>query len=155
MQTVSLASAAIFIFAFVIYFIKKYFTRKAVINFSPTWGCGYHTVSPKLQYTAGSYARSFEKLVKPIINIHKHEGRISTIVPHPVGFASHVSDKIETNFISTPIMHLRGFVGKFTFLQNGSVQFYVLYGVVFILIAITIPFLINSAFFIFELFKQL
>ncbi len=155
MQKVGFASWTIILLAMVLYYIRKKVTEKVISTSGPTWGCGYETASPKLQYTSGSFSRTYRNLVKPILRVVKHEERINSIVPGKANVETHVFDKVEYVIVDVPMRHLRGFIGRFKFLQNGSVQFYILYGVVFIFIVITIPFLIRAAYSLVDLFKQL
>jgi hydrogenase-4 component B len=155
MQKVSLASWSLILISLAVYYTKKYVSKRGVVSVAPTWGCAYETASPRLQYTSSSFSRSYKNLVKPLIKVYKHEDKISSVVPLKVNVESHVYDKIEMTVIDIPLRKLKGFIGRFKFLQNGSVQFYVLYGVVFIFIAITIPFLIHTTKFLIEIFKQL
>ena len=85
----------------------------------------------------------------------KEKDEIRDIIPHPLTTETHFHDKIETGMVDWPVRNLKGFLGKFKFLQNGSVQFYVLYGVVFIGISIAIPLLFNAIKFFAQLLKQL
>lgn len=80
---------------------------------------------------------------------------VHSIVPQPLHVETHFYDKMESGLVDWPVRNLRGFLGKFKFLQNGSVQFYVLYGVVFIGISIAIPLIINALQYISQLLKQL
>jgi formate hydrogenlyase subunit 3/multisubunit Na+/H+ antiporter MnhD subunit len=155
MRKVGIASCAIIVFVVVLYYIKKKVTKRTVAHYEPTWGCGYLVSSPKIQYTSGSFSRTYRNLIKPLLKVQKHEKRITTVVPGHAAVENHVLDKVEYILIDIPMRHLKSFIGRFTFLQNGSVQFYILYGVVFIFIAITIPFLIRATYSIIDLFKQL
>jgi hypothetical protein len=76
-------------------------------------------------------------------------------VPEKGHSSTHVYDLLESAIIDRPIRRIKAFIGKFNFLQNGSVQFYVLYGVIFIFIIITFPLLVEGVMFLFELIKQL
>jgi len=68
---------------------------------------------------------------------------------------THFHDKIEIGLIDWFVRNLKGFLGRFKFLQNGSVQFYVLYGVVFIGISIAIPVFLNAIQYLAKILKQL
>ena len=46
-------------------------------------------------------------------------------------------------------------MGRFNFLQNGSAQFYILYGVVFIGIAIVLPIVLDITYYLIDLFKKI
>lgn len=155
MQKVGFASWGLILLITAIYFIKKSVSGKVRVSVGPTWGCGYAALSPKIQYTSGSFSRSYRNLIKPLLRVVKHDTRISSIVPEKAHVETHVFDKIEFAFVEIPVRNIKNFIGKFKFLQNGSVQFYVLYGVVFIFIAITIPFLINATSYLINIFKQL
>ena len=85
----------------------------------------------------------------------KVNDEIFDVFPKPMHTETRFHDKIEVGLVDWPVRHLKGFLGKFKFLQNGSVQFYVLYGVVFIAISITIPLIINAIQYLTQLLKQL
>lgn len=155
MQKVGFASWSLIFLILLILYIRKSVTNKAKVSVGPTWGCGYVASSSRIQYTSGSFSRSYRNLIKPLLRIKKHERTIKSVIPERAMVETHVFDKIEYVLVENPVRYLKSFIGKFKFLQNGSVQFYVLYGVAFIFIAITIPFLINATNYIINIFKQL
>jgi len=119
--------------------------RKSLIGNKPqtvnvTWACGYVAPTAKMQYTASSYIRAYRKLAEPIFSIHKNKKEIKGIFPKSGGQETHPYDKLEEWFIDYPLQQLKKFLSRFIFLQNGNLQFYILYGVVFITLAIVVPF---------------
>ncbi len=155
MQYVSLASVTFILLCVTMWYIKKLTTKSAIIESSPTWACGYATPSPKLQYTAGSFVRPFRKLIRPLLMMNKKEGEIKEIFPRPIHSETHPYDRLEAVLIDFPLMQIKGFIGKFKFLQNGNPQMYILYGVAFIFIILLIPIVINAWEFISHLFHQI
>jgi hydrogenase-4 component B len=155
MQHVSLSIWALILLVGVIYLIRKAVTAPKTITKGSTWGCGYTVASPDLQYTASSFVRSYVKLIKPILLTNKSRDEIREIIPLPMETETHFHDKLEAGLVDWPVKNLRGFLGRFRFLQNGSVQFYVLYGVVFIAISIAIPGIIRFVQYLTILIKQL
>ena len=155
LQTISLAVIGLIILSFIILSIKNLVTKSVTTIIEPTWGCGYSAPSPKLQYTANSFVRSFRKLVRPMMMMNKREEELIGVFPKPIHSETHPYDKFEAVFIDAPLMHLKGFIGKFKFLQNGNPQFYILYGIVFIFIILTFPLLLQAAGFLITLFKQI
>jgi len=155
LQFVSIAAGIFILLCVILIWIKKKATKSSVIALSPTWGCGYTLTSPKLQYTANSFVRPFRKLIRPILMMNKKEGEIKDVFPKPIHSETHPYDKLEAVLIDLPLMHLKGFIGRFKFLQNGNPQFYILYGVVFIFIIITMPLLVNAIVYVIELIKQI
>ncbi|MCL6524847.1 MAG: hypothetical protein K6T34_09320 [Thermoflavifilum sp.] len=153
-QTMSIVVGGFILLVGLIYLVRRLVVSKTV-SIAPTWGCGYPSTSPKLQYTANSFVRSYRKLVKPLLMMNKKETEMKGVFPNEVHIATHPYDKLEAILIDVPIKHLKRFMGRFRFLQNGSPQFYILYGVVFIFIAIAIPFLIDLANYLVALIKQI
>jgi hydrogenase-4 component B len=123
---------------------KNYINRKRKIETGSTWGCGYEPVSPRIQYTASSYAKSYSKLARPLLEINKHEDEIKEIFPLEKHYETHPYDKIEKIFIDKPISHLGKISDLFLFLQNGNLQSYILYGIIFVTSVICIPLILEK-----------
>jgi hydrogenase-4 component B len=155
MQHVSLSVWILILLITVLFFIRRAVTSSGVITKGTTWGCGYTVASPSLQYTASSFARSYSKIIKPLVLSSKNKDEIRDIIPSRIRTETHFHDKLEAGLIDWPVKNLRGFLGWFRFLQNGSVQFYVLYGIVFIAISIAVPGIISFMQYLVTLIKQL
>jgi hydrogenase-4 component B len=123
--------------------LKKLLSRQKPVETGPTWGCGYTTADSKLQYTANSFVRSYSKLAKPILDIEKKEVEIVEIFPSGKHYETHSYDRIERIFIDTPIKLLNRFTDLFLFLQNGQLQRYILYGIIFVTSVICLPLIID------------
>ncbi len=154
LQTIGLSATAFIILCIIVYIIKQKVTAAKKITISPTWGCGYSATTPRLQYTANSFVRSYRKLIRPLLMMNKSEGTIEEVFPKITHSETHPYDRFEAVFIDKPLKFLKRFIGRFEFLQNGSEQFYILYGVAFIIIVITIPILIDVVVYLMNLFKQ-
>jgi formate hydrogenlyase subunit 3/multisubunit Na+/H+ antiporter MnhD subunit len=111
----------------------------------PTWGCGFVAPSPKMQYTASSFVRTYRKLNGPILLFSKKENSIRGIFPEGGNYESHSHDKIEKWLIDKPLEVLRKFMERFLFFQNGRLQSYLLYGILFILALIIVPLILEKA----------
>ena len=93
-----------------------------------------------MQYTASSFIRAYRKLAEPLLSIRKKKKEIKGIFRRTGGQETHPYDKAEEWFIDYPLQLLKNVFNRFTFLQNGNLQFYILYGIVFISLALAIPF---------------
>jgi hypothetical protein len=147
MSMIGLCSTIFLGLAGLIFFVRKRITSNKPQTVNVTWGCGYIAPTPKMQYTASSFIRAYRKLAEPLFSIHKNKEEITGVFPKTGGQETHPYDKIEEKFIDHPLLLLKKFFNRFTFLQNGNLQFYILYGMVFILLVLAIPFLfeyINS-----------
>jgi hydrogenase-4 component B len=128
----------------VLVLLRKYITRKKVIETGPTWGCGYSKAGSKLQYTANSFVRSYSKLAKPLLDIEKKEVEIDDIFPSVRHYETDPYDKIERIFIDQPLKQIYKITDLFLFLQNGQLQRYILYGIIFITSVICAPLIVDK-----------
>lgn len=138
-----------------VFSVRRFITRKKSIVTLTTWGCGYIGLASKTQYTANSFIRPYRKLFKPFLLIFKHKKDVEGIFPGTSQYESHSYDKIEMWLIDSPIRALKSFVGRFTFLQNGRLQFYILYGIAFIVSVICIPVIYKAIIEFIDFLKQL
>jgi hydrogenase-4 component B len=122
-----------------VFLIRRMVTSRRSESVQETWGCAYVAPTSRLQYTASSFIRSYRKLAEPLLLIHKHKDDIHGVFPIHACHMTHPDDKIEKWLIRYPLIHLKHFFNRFTFLQNGNPQVYVLYGMVFIMLVLLIP----------------
>ncbi|PIQ27513.1 MAG: hypothetical protein COW63_15975 [Bacteroidetes bacterium CG18_big_fil_WC_8_21_14_2_50_41_14] len=155
MQQISWAAWGFIVLISVIFIVRKLVSRKRTIAVEPTWGCGYVKPTANMQYTASSFIRSYTKLFKPLLLSYKKEKNIQGIFPADGFFESHPYDKLEKWLIDTPIMEFKSFMSRFIFLQNGRLQFYILYGIIFIISIICIPIVYDMFIHLIGYFKQL
>ena len=125
---------------FVVYGIKVITGRNKLNSVSPTWGCGYKTNDPRLQYTASSFVKTYSNLIEPVLSLHKNDVIISEIFPGGKEYNTHNYDKLEFYLIDKNLKWLRKYILKLNFFQNGRTQFYILYGLIFILFIIFISY---------------
>ncbi len=102
-----------------------------------TWDCGYQAGNTRMQYTASSFAAPFIRLIRPVYHLHEKVSRPEGIFPPAAEFESHTDDKFEHTIINPLIDYVEKFLNAFTWIQSGSTQQYILYGLM-ILIAISI-----------------
>lgn len=153
MQHISLSAWGLIALVGILWAIRTGMARRHKVVSGPTWGCGYTGTSPGLQYTASSYVRPYTKLISNLLFISRESEGGREVLPGMVYTETHIRDRLEMGLIDYPVRRLKGFLGRFRFLQNGSVQFYVLYGVAFIAISILIPLLVRAAGYLIHLLK--
>lgn len=154
-QHVSLAAFSLALLSLLILGIRKFLTASRPIVIAPTWGCGYANSLPRLQYTANSFVRSFRKLIRPMLMMNKEEGTIEGVFPQAIHSETHPYDRLEALLIDRPTKYIRAFMGRFKFVQNGSVQFYIAYGIAFIFITLTVPLVADGVMYLINLFKRI
>ena len=124
--------------------LRKYTSRNKIVVSGPTWGCGYSSSDSRIQYTAGSFVRSFSKLAKPVLDIEKKEVEIAEVFPSEKPYETDPYDKIERFFIDKPLKLINKATDMFLFLQNGQLQAYILYGIIFITAVLCVPLIIDK-----------
>ncbi len=135
--------------------LRKFVLRNRKVEIGPTWGCGYVAPTPKIQYTAGSFVRSYSKLFRAVILSTKQEEEVHGIFPTKASYETHIHDRLEKYLIDHPITAYKSLLGKFVFLQNGRLQFYILYGIIFIISVICIPMFYEQIVLFIDFIKQL
>lgn len=135
--------------------IRKVALRKKTVTVSSTWGCGYTAPTPKIQYTASSFVKTYTKLFGTLFLIHRKEKEVEGIFPAEAHIETHPYDIIEQGLIDYPIRKLKEFLSLFLFFQNGRLQFYILYGILFILSVILFPLIYDTLLLFIDSFKQL
>ena len=151
---IGLSSAGFILLAGFIFLIMKLNIKvkgiEATINYQPTWGCAYVAPDSKMQYTATSYIRTYRKLAEPLLLVFKKKKDIKGIFPTEGWHETHSYDKLEKWFIDKPLIRMRNFFNRFAFLQNGKLQFYIIYGVIFILIILITPVIYDKLLMLFK-----
>jgi formate hydrogenlyase subunit 3/multisubunit Na+/H+ antiporter MnhD subunit len=118
--------------------VRFFITRKKQKNISATWGCGYVAPKVSMQYTGKSFIKPFAKIPGGLIpEIKKYEAlEVQEIFPEKRKFFSHFADFFENKIIIKITKPLLAALNVFQFVQNGRIQFYLLYGLVFIVIVL-------------------
>jgi hydrogenase-4 component B len=120
----------------VLLLVIKSAIMKSTVKTGSTWGCAYQDTTPKMQYTAYSYAESFLKLAEPMTGKQKEEIRARGFFPKQVAYKSKYFDMIEKALIK-PLGEVSVKILKmFSWIQNGNMQRYILYGIIFLLLSI-------------------
>ncbi|MFA6128317.1 MAG: proton-conducting transporter membrane subunit [Bacteroidales bacterium] len=155
LNSISWAMWGLILTALIIFSIRKLVLHKRPASIGSTWGCGYVAPTAKLQYTAGSFVRAYVKLNKPTLLFSKNEKGVDGLFPAESHYESHAYDKLEKWLIDKPVKVIKSFLKRFSFLQNGSLQSYILYGVLFIIGLIFIPMILDKISLFIDFLKHL
>ena len=131
---ISIIVIAFVVFVGILFLIKKLMTKKSQ-NYV-TWGCGYDKGNNHIQYTASSYANPFTSILTPlfkkIFDVKKPKG----LFPKDAHYSSDVED-VEEAYIINPILKFdEKFLSRFERLQDGNIQHYILYGLIFLILVL-------------------
>jgi len=92
-----------------------------------TWDCGYAAPTPRMQYTAGSFASIITEWFAWILRPERHEHRPEVVLPASASFTEHTPETV-LEYIVEPVAPLVMRVSMMArSLQRGRVQSYLLY----------------------------
>lgn len=133
---ISIISGIFVVMIIILLIYRNYHLKNRPVGYGPTWGCGYTVSSPKLQYTATSYAYNYNHLAKPVIQTRKEMKDIGEeeIFPDPRTFISHSEDIFKKLIIDKPVDLVSGLLKKIAVMQTGLIQHYILYAFIYMLL---------------------
>jgi hypothetical protein len=101
--------------------------RSGDVDSTVTWDCGYAAPSPRMQYTASSFAEMLVDLFAWALLPQQHVHRPDGLFPQHADFQSHVPETVLDRGVEPAFDWLAGFFSRFRVLQQGSMQVYLLY----------------------------
>jgi hydrogenase-4 component B len=101
---------------------KKFNTQQRI---SQAWGCGYTLPTPRMQYTASSYADEINSISSHMLHLRKHITAPKTLFPQPSRFVSHSEDFSEKKFIAPIYRYIMKKIDAFEFLSRTDIRFYI------------------------------
>ncbi|NVO02943.1 MAG: hypothetical protein HXX09_09625 [Bacteroidetes bacterium] len=139
-SNISLFSAVFIGIAVIIWGLRYFVMRNKIQISQQTWGCGYVVPNTKMQYTAKSFSKPLGKILNFLLIEKKQfeEIKPGEIFPSKRNYVSNYFDFFEHRFISNITKRLVYTVNYFKFIQNGMIQSYVIYGIVFIVVIFVI-----------------
>ncbi|MDP3433702.1 MAG: proton-conducting transporter membrane subunit [Bacteroidota bacterium] len=136
LQHISLYSFLFLIGIGLIFYLRRAITRNRVSTYNSTWGCGYVAPTSRMQYSGKSFTKPLSKLFNFVLIEEKNFNELKSNEIFPVNrkYSSSYLDFWEHWLINPATKYLDLFIDLFKFIQNGRIQAYVLYGIIFILI---------------------
>jgi len=134
-RSISLYSLLLIGIAAAIWIVRSLVLKQRIQRIDATWGCGYAAPTSRIQYTGKSFSKPLGKILNFLLIENKHfeELRPGEIFPDKRSYVSHYHDFFERNLIEPFTKRLNYSANYFSFIQNGRIQSYVIYGIVFIL----------------------
>ena len=134
MQSVAWVCFGLIAFILLLSLIKLVIDNKQ--EYHCTWGCGYDKSNNHLQYTASSYASPLLSMLTPLFKKVFDIKKPKTLFPKDAHFELHIEDVEEAYFLKPFIKATEKFLTKFEKIQNGNIQQYILYGLIFLVLSL-------------------
>jgi formate hydrogenlyase subunit 3/multisubunit Na+/H+ antiporter MnhD subunit len=106
---------------------RRWLLRGRSVTAAPTWNCGYARPSPRMQYTASSFAQPLTDLFGPVIGTRQRLSPPDGFFPVAASFATETPDSFRERLYRPVFMGIERGLSAFRWLQHGRVQLYVLY----------------------------
>lgn len=97
------------------------------VGASPTWDCGYAVPSPRMQYTAASFAQPLVALFDAVLRTRRDVAPPRGVFPRSARFATATPDPAEVALFRPFFAAAARLAERLHPLQHGRVQLYVLY----------------------------
>lgn len=133
---IGLYSLLLIIVVGMIWLLRSLVMKNKVVRVDATWGCGYVAANSRQQYTGKSFSKPLAKIFNFLVPEKKRYNELQKgeIFPSARQYSSHYQDLVERIIIGPVSRRLLYASNYFSFIQNGRIQSYVLYGILFILL---------------------
>jgi len=112
---------------------SKMLARRQVST-APTWDCGYASPSPRMQYTASSFAQPLTVNFRMLLQTREAFTRLQDLFPQQAEFHSRTDDPYRSYVFQPLFQAVSRAMAFFRPLQQGRVQLYLLYIVAALLV---------------------
>jgi hydrogenase-4 component B len=111
----------------VLVIVRLALLRNREVGRSPTWDCGYAAPSKRMQYTASSFAEPLTAFFAPLFGNRRKVQRAEGLFPADASFESHPYDVFFRRLFGPAFRGAGWLMRQLSWLQGGSVNWYVLY----------------------------
>ncbi len=101
-----------------------------VVTRTETWGCGYTAPTPRMQYTASSFAQPLTDLFRIFLHTRQKAQKPKGLFPSSASFSSETPDVFQKGVYEPAFSLIARLMSGLQWLQQGRVQLYILYIVV-------------------------
>lgn len=107
--------------------LRAFLLRGKVPAAGPTWDCGYAAPTARMQYGASSFAQPLTDFFRPLLRTAGRHAPPDGYFPRGSDFHTEASAVFYNNFYAPAALMLRRAAYRFSWLQHGRLQFYILY----------------------------
>ena len=125
----SIATASgIFVFLLLLVVVVRFLLgRSRPVEQTGTWDCGYARPTPRMQYTASSFAQPLTYLFRFFLRIHYRFLPPAGLFPAAASFKTESTDVVQEKVYRPLLVLANAWLPRLRRIQEGRVQLYVLY----------------------------
>ncbi len=126
---VAVSVALLFLWG-ILHLTRRFLLQSRKTGETATWGCSYSAPSPRMQYTASSFAQPLTDLFKTFLQTDRKEVNLQGIFPQETFFSTETADSFRRYLFEPAFLFVNYILSGLKWIQQGRVQFYILYIVV-------------------------
>ncbi len=134
LRPVMVACVAVLAFAALLALLRLRLLKNRAVREDVTWDCGYAHPTPRMQYTATSFAQPITGMFRGILSMRRHLRLPTGLFPKSAALKSHSPDVFQELLLRPIFLGVRNVLEAFRWLQHGNVHLYVLYILVTLLV---------------------
>lgn len=124
---ITAVSAAFLVLVALLAFWRARLLADRPVETAPTWDCGYAAPTPRMQYTASSFAQPLVRLFGVALRTRRLAATLRWPFPDTVEFHTETPDVFRSRVFAPAYAFMRWGAGKLRWIQHGNLQLYVLY----------------------------
>lgn len=132
---IPLVAAGILVLTLVLLLLRGLLLRGRELRDAVTWDCGYAAPTPRMQYTASSFADPILRMFAPVMGTRRDFEPPSGTFPASASFSSHTPDSLQERIWKPLFSRAEHVMQKLRMLQHGLLHLYIL-GIVITLMAL-------------------
>jgi len=127
LTTIVYASASLLALVVGLYFVRRHLPKGTEEIVAGTWDCGYARPTPRMQYTASSFAQPLTDLLKIFLGTRKHGVAPQGFFPQPTTFETHTPDAARERLFAPLFRFVDRALSPVRRMQHGRIHEYLLY----------------------------
>jgi len=133
---ISMISAGLVLLTALLFWLRLILLRGRRPAVSGTWGCGYDNPTSRIQYTASSFSLPFLNIVKPVMKREKTSVPVKGLFPLKSSWDYKIKDIFEVAIIRPLGQGTVFLLSRLSWIQNGNMQYYLFYGIIFLILSL-------------------
>ncbi len=110
-----------------LWYMRKLLLKHRPVRQAPTWNCGYIAPTPRMQYTASSFALWFVEAFRWILRTERRRSLPQGYFPDAAFMSTDTPDGFKNLFFRPVFAQIRWALASLRWIQHGRLQLYVLY----------------------------
>lgn len=127
LMELTIAFAAVASVVVLLGFIRKRLLKNRPVRQSPTWDCGYAAPTPRMQYTASSFALWFVDAFRWILRTERHRSLPQGYFPDAAFMTTETPDGFRELVFRPVFAQIRWALASLRWIQHGRLHLYILY----------------------------